>query len=33
MEERRGSYTFLVGNMRQREHFEDIGVDWSIILK
>ena len=33
MEERKGLYRVLVGNMRERDHLEDLGVDGSIILK
>ena len=32
MEERRGVYRVLVGNMRGRDHMEDRGVDGRIIL-
>ena len=33
MEERKGSYSVSVGNMRERDHLEDLGVDGRIILK
>jgi hypothetical protein len=32
MGERRGVYRFLVGNQRERDHWEDPGVDGRIIL-
>ena len=28
-----GAYRGLVGNLRQRDHLKDPGVDWRIILK
>jgi uncharacterized protein YjcR len=31
--ERRGAYRLWWGNMRERDHLEDLGVDRSIILK
>jgi len=31
--ERRGVYRNLVGNLRERDHLEDPGVDGRIILK
>jgi hypothetical protein len=33
MGESRGIYRVLVGNLRERDHVEDPGVDWSIILR
>ena len=33
MGERRGVFRVLVGNLRERDHFEDPGVDGRIILK
>jgi hypothetical protein len=33
MGERRGIYRVLVGNLRERDHLEDLGVDGMIILK
>ena len=30
--EKRGVYRVLVGNLRERDHFEDPGVDGRIIL-
>jgi hypothetical protein len=33
MGERRGVYTVLVGNLRERDHFEDLGEDGRIILR
>jgi hypothetical protein len=33
MEERRGAYRVWWGNMRERDHVEDIGVYGRIILK
>ena len=33
MGEKRGSYRVLVGNLRERDHLEDSGVDGMIILK
>ena len=33
MEERRGAFRVLVGNVMERDHLEEIGVDWNIILK
>jgi hypothetical protein len=32
MWERKGAYRVLQGNMRQREHLEDQGIDGEIIL-
>jgi hypothetical protein len=32
MWERKGAYRVLRGNMRQREHLEDRGIDGGIIL-
>ena len=32
MEERRSGYNFLVGSLKERDHFEDLGVN-RIILK
>ena len=29
----RGAYRFLLGNLRERGHFEDLGIDGRIILK
>jgi hypothetical protein len=26
-------YKFLVGNLKERDHFEELGVGWGIILK
>jgi len=31
--ERRTVYRVLLGNMREREHLEDLGVDDSVMLK
>jgi len=31
--DRRGAYRVLVGNLSERDHLEDIGVDGRIILK
>jgi len=33
MGERRGVYRVLVGNLRERDHLGDPGVDWRIILR
>jgi hypothetical protein len=33
MGERRGSYSVLVGNLREGDHLEDPGIDGRIILK
>jgi hypothetical protein len=33
VEERRGAYRVLWGNLRERGHLEDPGVDWRIILR
>jgi len=33
MGERRGAYRFLVRNLRERDHFEDSGVDGRINIK
>jgi hypothetical protein len=33
MEERRVAYRVLVGNLRERDHFENPGVDGWIILR
>jgi len=33
MEKRRGVYRFLVGNLKERDHWGDTGVDSRIILK
>jgi hypothetical protein len=33
MGERRGVYRVLVGNLREREHLEDPGVDGRILLR
>ena len=33
MDERKGPYSVLVGNMRERDHLENFGVDKSIIIK
>jgi len=30
---RTGAYIILVGKLRERDHFEDLGVDRKIILK
>jgi hypothetical protein len=32
-EERRGVYSVLVGNLRERDHLKDSGVDGRIILR
>ena len=32
-EERRGVYTVLLGNMKERDHLGDTGVDGRIILR
>ena len=31
--ERRSAYRVLVGNLREKEHLEDVGIDGKIILK
>ena len=31
--ERRGAYRILIGNLRKRDHLEDVGEDWKIISK
>jgi hypothetical protein len=31
--ERREATRFWWGNPRERDHFEDMGIDWRIILK
>jgi len=31
--EKRGVYRVLVGNLSERDHLEDAGVDWRIILR
>jgi hypothetical protein len=33
MGERRGAYKVLVGNLKERDHLEDSGVDGRIILR
>jgi len=33
MDERRGVYRVLVGNLKERDHLEDSGVDGRIILR
>jgi hypothetical protein len=33
MEERRGAYRVLVGNLRERDHFENLGVDGWVIFR
>jgi hypothetical protein len=33
MEDRRGAYRVLAGNLRERDHLEDPGVDGRIILR
>jgi hypothetical protein len=33
MEERRGAFRLLVGNVRKRDHLEDLGLDGKIIFK
>jgi len=33
MEDKRGSYGILVGNLMERDHLEDLSVDKLIILK
>jgi len=33
MEERKGTYRVLVGNMKERDHLENTGVDGRIISK
>ena len=33
MVKRRGAYRFLVGNLRERDHFEDPGIYGRIILR
>ena len=33
MDERRGTYKVMVGNMRERDHLEEPGVDGRIILR
>jgi hypothetical protein len=33
MANRRGTYRVLVGNLRERDHVEDLGVDGRDILK
>ena len=32
MRERRGAYSVLSGNLRERDHFEDVGLDGRLIL-
>jgi hypothetical protein len=32
-EERRDAYRVLVGDLRERDHLEDVGMDRTIILK
>jgi len=31
--DRTGAYIILVGKLRERDHFEDLGVDRKIVLK
>jgi len=31
--DRKGAYRVLMGNLSERDHLEDIGIDWRIILK
>jgi hypothetical protein len=33
MGDRRGAYKVLVGNLRERDHFEDTGIDVRMILR
>jgi hypothetical protein len=33
MGDNRGANRGLVGNIRERDHLEDLGIDWKIILK
>jgi len=33
MEDRRSGYRFLVQDLRERDHLEDLSRDWSIISK
>ena len=33
MDERRGTYRFMAGNLRERDHLEGPGVDGRIILR
>jgi hypothetical protein len=33
MGEMRNAYTILVGNLKKRDHLEDLGVDGKMILK
>jgi hypothetical protein len=33
MGDRRGTYSFWWGDLNERDHLEDIGVDGNIILK
>jgi len=33
IEEKRSSYRVLVGNVKERDHYLDIGIGWNIILK
>jgi hypothetical protein len=33
MGERRGAYRVLMGNLRERDHFEDTVIDWEDNIK
>jgi len=33
MEELRNAYRTVVGNLKGKDHSEDLGVDWRLILK
>ena len=33
MEKRKGPYRFLMGNIRERDHLEELGVDGRIVSK
>jgi len=33
VEDRRGTYTVVWGDLRERDHLQDLGIDWRKILK